>query len=157
MDRTTSRKQARAKVVERQREAAAAREARERANIGDLTEFTVQAAKVDDVAVWLAEKTASLNAEAERRRSTHRQAAGSALQRMRLRGETIPAIAEAAGVSIGRVREFLKSAARASSGGEPEVAVPAAGVSPPPTPAGPVTDGRAAGGSETHARDAVIR
>ncbi|MCP9276798.1 hypothetical protein [Mycolicibacterium arenosum] len=144
MERTTSRKQARARLLERQRDAAAAREARERANIGDLTEFTVQAARVAEVDAWLAAKTTALNAEAERRRDSHRLAAGRALQRMRLRGETVPAIADAAGVSIGRVREFLKTAAQSTSAEQAAGAAAEQGVPPPPSGAEPVTDGRSA-------------
>jgi hypothetical protein len=54
MEKTTSRKLARARRLERQQAIAAAREARERANIGDLTEFTVRAAQADEVDDWLA-------------------------------------------------------------------------------------------------------
>ncbi|MCP9271239.1 hypothetical protein [Mycolicibacterium arenosum] len=152
MDGTTSRKQARARVLERQRDAAAAREARERANIGDLTEFTVQAARAAEVDGWLAHRLEALHAEAERRRDTHRLAAGLALRRMRLRGETIPGIADAAGVSIGRVRDFLKMAARSDAGDQPAAAVASAQVPPLPTPMDQIADGRA-----VSARDAADR
>jgi hypothetical protein len=111
MEKTTSRKLARARLLERQQAAAAAREARERANIGDLTEFTVRAAQIDEVDDWLAGRMQKLKADAERRRQAHRVAAGKALQAMRLRGETLTAIAAQTGLSLSRVREFLRIAA----------------------------------------------
>lgn len=115
MEKTTSRKLARARLLERQQAAAAAREARERANIGDLTEFTVRAAQADEVDDWLAVRIEKLKEEAARRRETHRIAAGKALQAMRLRGESVSAIATQTGLSLGRVREFLRVAADAES------------------------------------------
>jgi len=96
--------------MERQQAAAAAREARERANIGDLTEFMVSAAEIDEVDSWLAARIEKVKAEAERKRERHRVAAGNALQRMRLRGETVTSIAAQAGLSVSRVREYLRSA-----------------------------------------------
>lgn len=152
MENTTSRKQARAKMVERQRDAAAAREARERANIGDLTEFTVQSARVDEVDGWLAQRLEALHAEAERRRDSHRMSAGRALQRMRMRGETIPCIAEAAGVSIKRVRGYLKTATQTMPAGEFTTAAPPPRVSPLPTLEQSVSDGRS-----VRARDAAAQ
>jgi hypothetical protein len=114
MDNTTSRKQARARLVEQQNAAKAERQAREKANITDLTEFTVRANQADAVDVWLADKIEKVKAEAEARRHKHKVAAGQALQTMRMRGESVPAIAEQAQVSIGRVREFLRLAADAN-------------------------------------------
>ena len=114
MEKTTSRKLARARLLEARQAAAAEREARERANIGDLTEFTVQCAKVDEVDQWLAARMEKLRAEAEQRRQRHRVAAGNALQAMRLRGETVPGIAAQAGLSQTRVREYLKMASAVS-------------------------------------------
>jgi hypothetical protein len=116
MEKTTSRKLARARLLERQQAVAAAREARERANIGDLTEFTVRAAQVEEVDDWYAARVEKLKAEAEHRREGHRRAAGKALQAMRLRGETVTAIAAATSLSICRVREFLRVAAQAGTG-----------------------------------------
>ena len=115
MEKTTSRKLARARLLERQQAAAAAREARERANIGDLTEFTVRAAQADEVDDWLAGRIEKLKAEAERRRQGHRVAAGKALHAMRLRGESVTAIAAQTGLPLGRVREYLRVAADAES------------------------------------------
>ena len=120
MEKTTSRKLARARLLGRQQAVAAAREARERANLGDLTEFTVRAAQADEVDQWLGARMEKLMAEAERRRQGYRRAAGKALQAMRLRGETVTALAAATGLSISRVREFLRLAAEAGAdtGGE---------------------------------------
>ena len=115
MEKTTSRKLARARLLERQQAAAAEREARERANIGDLTEFTVRAAQADQVDEWLAARIDKLKGEAERRRHRHRVAAGKALHAMRLRGETVTAIAAHTGLSLSRVREFLRVAAAAKT------------------------------------------
>ena len=130
MEKTTSRKLARARLLERQQAVAAAREARERANIGDLTEFTVRAAQVEEVDDWYAARVEKLKAEAEHRREGHRRAAGKALQAMRLRGETVTAIAAATGLSISRVREFLRVAAEAGTGtGWESDAVSCAGLS----------------------------
>lgn len=123
MEKTTSRKLARARLLERQQAAAAAREARERANIGDLTDFTVRAAQADEVDAWLTGRIEKLKAEGERRRQTHRVAAGKALQAMRLRGESVSAIAAQTGMSLGRVREFMRVAADAETRKEEESSV----------------------------------
>ena len=141
MEKTTSRKLARARLLERQQAAAAAREARERANIGDLTEFTVRAAQADEVDAWLAGRIEKLNAEAERQRHTHRIAAGQALQAMRLRGESVSAIATQTGLSLGRVREFLRVAADAETDAEDESSVGDAQVVRMPSPQRPPTIG----------------
>jgi hypothetical protein len=114
MEKTTSRKLARARLLERQQAAAVAREARERANIGDLTEFMVRAAQADEVDGWLAARIEKLKADAERRRGNHRVAAGKALHAMRLRGESAAAIASLTGLPVGRVREYLRAAADAT-------------------------------------------
>jgi hypothetical protein len=110
MEKTTSRKEARKRLMARQESAAEAREARERANIGDLTEFTVRIAQVDEVDAWLADRIEKLKGEADRKRQTHRTAAGKALQSMRLRGETMAGISAATGLSVSRLREYLKYA-----------------------------------------------
>lgn len=110
MEKTTSRKEARRRLMQRQQSAAEAREARERANIGDLTEFTVRTAQVDEVDAWLADRIEKLKGEADRKRQTHRTAAGKALQAMRLRGETMAGISAATGLGVSRLREYLKYA-----------------------------------------------
>lgn len=114
MERTTSKKAARARLMEARAQAAAERARRERENIGDLAEFMVQVAKVDEVEVWLRERVAKLQAEAEERRRRHKVAAGQALQAMRLRGETNAAIAAQAGVSTTKLRDYLQAATTAS-------------------------------------------
>lgn len=114
MERTTSKKAARARLLEARAQAAAERARRERENIGDLAEFMVQVAKVDEVDVWLRDRVAKLQAEAEERRRRHKVAAGQALQAMRLRGETNAAIAAQAGVSTTKLRDYLQAATAAS-------------------------------------------
>jgi hypothetical protein len=110
MEKTTSRKLARKRLLEAQQDAAAARERRERANLTDLTEFTVRMAQVDEVDAWYAGRVEKLKEEAERKRLAHRSAAGKALHAMRLRGETMPSISSSAGLSISRLRELMKYA-----------------------------------------------
>jgi hypothetical protein len=110
MEKTTSRKLARARLLERQQAEAAAREARERANIGDLTEFMVKVAQIDEVEPWLADRIEKIKAQAAGKRERYRVAAGNALQRMRLRGETVTSIAAQTGLSVSRVREYLRVA-----------------------------------------------
>lgn len=143
MEKTTSRKLARARLLERQQAAAVAREARERANIGDLTDFTVRAAQADEVDEWLAARIEKLKAEAECRRTRHRTAAGKALQAMRLRGESVSAIAAQTGLSLARVREFLRIAAAAESAPADEAATDDARVVPMPSRAGVTSGGQA--------------
>lgn len=123
MEKTTSRKLARARLVERHQAAAAAREARERANIGDLTEFMVRSAQIEEVDTWLEGRVEKVRAEADQRRQRHRVAAGKALHAMRLRGETITQIATQTGLSQGRVREFLRIGADTATEDTAPVAV----------------------------------
>jgi hypothetical protein len=134
MQKTTSRKLARARLLERQQAAAAAREARERADIGDLTEFTVRAAQADEVDDWLAARIEKLKREAQRRRHGHRVAAGKALHAMRLRGESITAIAAQTGLSLSRVREFLRVSAEAKTDTVDQASTVEAQVVPMPRP-----------------------
>jgi hypothetical protein len=152
MEKTTSRKLARARLFERQQAVAAAREARERANIGDLTEFTVRAAQADEVDDWLAARIEKLKAEAERRHQGHRVAAGKALHAMRLRGQSVSAIAAQIGLSISRVREFLLVAADAEPDAQVQVNVADAQVVPMPShhamPAGGHAAGEAIAGAQ---------
>ena len=134
MEKTTSRKLARTRLMERQQATAAAREARERANIGDLTEFMVSAAEIDEVDPWLAARIEKVKAEADRKRERHRVTAGNALQRMRLRGETVTSIAAQAGLSVSRVREYLRWATeKTNDGGGADANVAEAQVVPMPT------------------------
>lgn len=111
MEKTTSKKLARAQILERQAAAAADRKARERQNAENLTEFVVATAKAEEVDVWLAERIEKANRDAEKRRRSHMVAAGKALQAMRFRGETLSGIAAQAGVTTAKVREYLKVAA----------------------------------------------
>lgn len=110
MEKTTSRKLARRRLLEAQQDAAAAREKRERANLTDLTEFTVRMAQVDEVDAWFTGRVEKLKEEAERKRLAHRTAAGKALHAMRLRGETMASISSTTGLSVSRLRELMKFA-----------------------------------------------
>jgi hypothetical protein len=110
MEKTTSRKLARRRLLDAQQDAAAARERRERANLADLTEFTVRMASVDEVDDWFAGRVEKLKEEAERKRLAHRSAAGKALHTMRLRGETMASISSTTGLSVSRLRELMKYA-----------------------------------------------
>ncbi|EUA09772.1 hypothetical protein I545_5918 [Mycobacterium kansasii 662] len=110
MEKTTSRKLARRRLLEAQQQAAAAREQRERANLTDMTEFTVRMAQVDEVDAWYAGRVEKLQDEADRKRHAHRVAAGKALHAMRLRGETMASISATTGLSVSRLRELMKYA-----------------------------------------------
>ncbi|WP_065019239.1 hypothetical protein [Mycolicibacter sinensis] len=115
MEKTTSRKLARTRLLERQRAEAAAREARERANLTDLTEFMVQTAHLEQVDERIAERIEKVKAEGEQRRHRYRVAAGKALHAMRMRGESVAAIARQTGLSQGQVREFVRIGAEADA------------------------------------------
>ncbi|MDQ1319988.1 MAG: hypothetical protein QG655_1231 [Actinomycetota bacterium] len=97
----------RARLMEVRAKRAAEREARERANITDLTEFFVQTELHDDVDVWLREQIAKVTQEAKERRLQHRTAAGVALKAMADRGEKVSAIAEQAEITVAKVRTYL--------------------------------------------------
>ena len=98
-------------MLKAQAAAAEERKRREIANVGDLTTFVVETAKLDGVDEWEAERLAKVRADAQARRDRHRVNAGRALQAMRLRGESIAAIGQQAGVSAATVRVFLQAAA----------------------------------------------
>lgn len=110
MEKTTSRKLARRRLLEAQQQAAAAREQRERANLTDMTEFTVRMAQAEEVDTWYAGRVEKLKDEADRKRHAHRSAAGKALHAMRLRGETMASISSTTGLSVSRLRELMKYA-----------------------------------------------
>lgn len=137
MEKTTSRKLARRRLLERQQDAAAAREKRERANLTDLTEFTVRMAQVDEVDDWFGGRVEKLKEEAERKRLGHRSAAGKALHAMRLRGETMASISSATGLSVSRLRELMKFASGDPTDEAPSVDGPDADVVPLPNRAAP--------------------
>lgn len=132
MEKTTSRKLARKRLLEAQQEAAAAREARERANLSDLTEFTVRLAEVEAVDDWLAARIEKARGEAGAKRQVHRRAAGKALHAMRLRGETMASISALTGFSVSRLRELMKVATEDSAAGSVDPERPAAPVVPLP-------------------------
>ncbi|ORV08039.1 hypothetical protein AWC04_02520 [Mycolicibacterium fallax] len=101
-------------------EAAAARQAaaatRERANIKDLTDLVFHADSLDGVDQWLDDQIAAARVEADLRRGAHLCGAGRAVAALRDRGETIARIAEDAGVSVVKVRQFFKHANEAGAG-----------------------------------------
>jgi hypothetical protein len=115
MRATTSRAEARAALLKAQAAAAEERKHREIANVGDLTTFVVESAKLEGVDEWEAQRMARVRADAEARRDRHRGNAGRALQAMRLRGESITSIAQQAGVSVTVVRGFLQAAAKGAT------------------------------------------
>ena len=118
--RTPGRKAAtRARLMEVRAKRAAEREARERANITDLTEFFVQSELHDDVDVWLREQIAKVTTEAKTRRQQHRAAAGTALKAMLDRGETLSAIAEQAEITVAKVRTYLGLAGGGAADSQP--------------------------------------
>lgn len=137
MEKTTSRKLARKRLLEAQQDAAVAREKRERANLTDLTEFTVRMAQVDEVDAWLAGRVEKLREEAERKRLGHRSAAGKALHAMRLRGETMASISSSTGLSVSRLRELMKFASDDQADESPGADGPDAEVVPLPNRAVP--------------------
>jgi hypothetical protein len=93
----------------------------------------VRSAQIDEVDDWLGARIDKLKAEAKCRRQRHRVAAGRALQAMRLRGETVTAIAAQTNLSISRVREFLRVAADAADDTASEANAPDAQVLPMPS------------------------
>ena len=70
----------------------------------------MESARLDGVDEWEAQRLAKVREDAQARRERHRVAAGRALQQMRLRGESISAIAQLAGISVAAVRGFLQAA-----------------------------------------------
>lgn len=118
MDQVVSRAAARRALLERSAAAAEERKRRESANLGDLTTFLVEYGRVDGVDDWVEAQVAKVEVEAERRRVAHRVRAGAALAAMRLRGETVSAIAAQAGVSVAIVRGLLQAAAASSADAE---------------------------------------
>ena len=153
MKQTTSRSEARAALLKRQATAAEERKRREIKNVSDLTTFVVETAKLDGVDGWERSRLQKVREDAEARRQEHRVNAGKALQAMRLRGETIAAISQQAGVSAAVVRRLLQAAAKdapASSGQDPgaEAAAPPAATA---TGDGAAPDGRGQSGAEPDA------
>ena len=63
-----------------------------------------------EVDAWLAARIEKLRQEAEERRTRHWVAAGRALAALRSRGESVGSIADQAGISQAKVREYLNAA-----------------------------------------------
>jgi hypothetical protein len=104
-----SKSAARKKVREAQMKANEARLERERRNVDDAASFLVELARLGAVDEWEQGRIVEIRAEGERRRHEHRQVGAAAVSRMQARGETLPAIAELAGVKVSDVRIVLKS------------------------------------------------
>ena len=104
-------------MLKAQAAAAEERKRREIANVGDLTTFVVESAKLDDVDDWRRDRLERLRADAQARRQKHRVNAARALQAMRLRGESIASIAHQTAVSTAVVRGFVPAAANDAPAG----------------------------------------
>src|SRR5512139_1088122 len=72
---------------------------RTRANMEDLAVFFSARERAESVDVWLAERVATLQAQADARRDEHRRRCAAALRSMRDRGQHVAEIARMAGVS----------------------------------------------------------
>ena len=118
MANINSKNAARKKVREAQARANEARQERERLNVDDAASLLVELGRLAGVVEWEQGRVAEIHAEGERRRHEHRQEGAAAVSRMLVRGETVAAIAELAGVKVSEVRAVLKTA-----GGQP-VALP---------------------------------
>ena len=110
MGTINSKSAARKRVREAQLKANEAREERERENVDDAASLLVDLGRLAVVQEWEQARILEIQAEAERRRDTHRQAAGIAVARMQGRGESLTEIAELAGVKLGSIRAMLKAA-----------------------------------------------
>ena len=129
---------ARKRVREAQAKAQEQRARQERENVEDIATFVVACSRLAGVDTWEAERSAQINAEADRRRDEQRQAAAAAVARMHERGEKIDAIAALAEATESEVRSYLKlararradaSAAKSHApGAEAEVEAPETGL-----------------------------
>ena len=108
---TSSKQKARSRLVQARAAAAAERARAERQNIDDLAEFVCQVGKADEVDAWLDARIQKLRQQADARQHRHRVAAGKALAVLRSRGESVASLAEQAGITAPKVREYLKLAA----------------------------------------------
>ena len=108
-----------ARKAARQAQAAAQAAAAERLklNVEDLATFFTEQGRASAVDEWLLVQQAKLRAAADRRRLTHRRAAGMALRAIRERGESVKSIAALAGVTENVIRGLIKGAASADGGG----------------------------------------
>jgi hypothetical protein len=87
--------------------------------LGDLPELTARLAQIDEVDRQLVVRVAYLNEKVDRlcgRRSRHRVTAGDALQSTQSAGETVTLTATQTGVSISRVREYLRAVTETQEG-----------------------------------------
>ncbi|MBU8820322.1 hypothetical protein KL864_31060 [Mycolicibacterium goodii] len=150
MEKTTSKKLARARILEQQAAREAERRARERQNADSLAEFVVATAKADDVDAWLAERLDKVRQAADVRRRRYQVEAGKALQAMRFRGETVTGIAAQAGITAAKVREYLKLATADAGSDGPDA------LSPGENHGAPAVTNGSAGGSEEQSVEAGL-
>jgi len=80
----------------------------ERANLRALNVFLDAKYRLARVDLWLDDRIAELHAQADRRRTTHRQEAANALAQMVARGMTVEEIARMAGMTAETVTGYLK-------------------------------------------------
>jgi hypothetical protein len=107
---TTSKVEARKAARRAQAAAQAAAAERARLNVEDLATFFTEQGRASAVDVWLAGQEAKLRLAADRRRASHRRAAGLALRAIRERGESVKSVAALAGVSENLVRGLIREA-----------------------------------------------
>jgi predicted transcriptional regulator len=122
MDKPVTRKDVRAQVRAARKTAQLAREALERANVGDLTEVQFRQAQLADVDNWVQTQIDRVSQAAEKRRDQHKIAISKALHAMRLRGESMRGIAEQSGLTERQIRDYMKL----TTGGSGESAKPSA-------------------------------
>lgn len=117
---------ARRRVREAQAKAREQRARRERENVEDIATFVVACSRLAAVDTWEAERTAQINAEADRRRDEQRQVAAAAVARMHGRGEKVENIAALAEATESEVRSYLKLARARRAGASSESHAPGA-------------------------------
>ncbi len=79
----------------------------ERANLRALNVFLDAKYRLAKVDLWLDDRIAELHAQADRRRTLHRQEAANALAQMVARGTTVEEIARMAGMTAETVNGYL--------------------------------------------------
>ena len=104
---TESTRRKRAKAREAAQEIRRHRLEDERANLRALNVFLDAKYRLARVDIWLDDRIAELHAQADRRRTIHRQEAANALAQMVARGMTVEEIARIAGMTAETVNGYL--------------------------------------------------
>lgn len=104
---TESTRRKRAKAREAAQEIRRQRLEDERANLRALNVFLDAKYRLARVDLWLDDRIAELHAQADRRRTIHRQEAANALAQMVARGMTVEEIARMAGMTAETIDGFL--------------------------------------------------